>query len=831
MDILDQLEEGIARRETGGHRDPFNAMGVRTKGGNALGYSQIMSYNVPAWTKEALGTPMTPKEFLGNEEAQRAVTRFKLGQYLEKYGPEGAAQAWIGGPGSVGKPGRRDALGTSVGDYSRDVLRYAGLTDVSAQQRANPVGTAVSDILSNYKTKQKQAETANPIASAVSAVLGQHRNNVAQSKAAEHGLVEPPAAPPEEVTAQKATPTPAAFDPGSAQPETAAAFDPASAQPEAEAPKTAQEGSTGRALAAGANRGMMGIPNLVGAPIRMARNAITGEGPTSYSGALQEMSAEADKLSESNPGAYYSGLGAGVVGSAVPMAALPGMAAAGLGARTGVGALYGGAGGALGGLSDTGTVEGTLTGGGTGAVLGGAVGAAAQPVLRGVGRVLGAMGGSNRMALQELADAVRLPGETRAQTATRIRERYAEFRQAFGPNVRADDPRFVELLTAPEGRAVAKRIGPWGEYAPGDTMRAAEHAAAVARQRDIAGAVQGSKPAASAIAVARRANNNLTRAMAPIEGRPVTLTQQQAQSLLEPEVNLVLRGPAYAETRQAIIDANATGQPLTLRQLENVRTALSRGARSADPVEAHLYRGLANDVRAIGENASDEYAQAMSRYAREHNRAAGIKTGRTAMRGSQGEAETAAEFVDASVADAYSRAGQVGQRQGFRTELAESAKTVSGAASTARRLAEDVDIAERAGSVMSTREAGSMREAGQVAQRAAIGSAAATPTLKSAPSRTAEAALHGVIGFASPVHAAHWLAGPILAAIKGMPPNTARRVAELATDPANTQSVIQYLERRGMSRVDASRYVGNVLATVAGNKGGALVADSYGGKP
>jgi hypothetical protein len=136
-----------------------------------------------------------------------------------------------------------------------------------------------------------------------------------------------------------------------------------------------------------------------------------------------------------------------------------------------------------------------------------------------------------------------------------------------------------------------------------------------------------------------------------------------------------------------------------------------------------------------------------------------------------------------------------------------------------------VGLNQRSATLQGQTEAARQHRVGELATRAARGMAAVTPTAKAQPSHAAEATLHGVIGFASPVHAAHWLAGPILHSLRGIPPNTARRLAELATDPAQTPAVIQYLVRRGMQRGDASQYVSNVLSLTAGRGIGALVAE------
>ena len=75
---------------------------------------------------------MSPQEFLHNPEAQDAVFRAKFGQYVNHYGPEGAARTWLGGPGGVNNPNATDPLGTRVGDYGRKFMAAAGLGGADA---------------------------------------------------------------------------------------------------------------------------------------------------------------------------------------------------------------------------------------------------------------------------------------------------------------------------------------------------------------------------------------------------------------------------------------------------------------------------------------------------------------------------------------------------------------------------------------------------------------------------------------------------------------------------------------------------------------------------
>lgn len=72
----------------------YNAKNGRT---GASGKYQILPKNWPSWSQEAglpAGAEMTP-------ENQEKVARFKLKQYYDEYGAEGAAVAWYAGPGNA----------------------------------------------------------------------------------------------------------------------------------------------------------------------------------------------------------------------------------------------------------------------------------------------------------------------------------------------------------------------------------------------------------------------------------------------------------------------------------------------------------------------------------------------------------------------------------------------------------------------------------------------------------------------------------------------------------------------------------------------------------
>ena len=107
----------IAGIESGGR---YDIVGPATGSGDrAYGKYQIMGANIPEWTQAALGKSMTPQEFLADTDAQDAVFNHRFGQYVDKYGPTGAAKAWFAGEGGMSNPNASDLYGTTVDSYAR----------------------------------------------------------------------------------------------------------------------------------------------------------------------------------------------------------------------------------------------------------------------------------------------------------------------------------------------------------------------------------------------------------------------------------------------------------------------------------------------------------------------------------------------------------------------------------------------------------------------------------------------------------------------------------------------------------------------------------------
>lgn len=113
----------IASVESGGR---YDLLGPQTKGDRAYGKYQIMGNNIGPWSQEILGQAVTPDQFLANPQLQDAIFQGKFGQYVAKYGPEGAARAWFAGEGGMNNPNAKDVLGTTVSGYGAKFMKALG---------------------------------------------------------------------------------------------------------------------------------------------------------------------------------------------------------------------------------------------------------------------------------------------------------------------------------------------------------------------------------------------------------------------------------------------------------------------------------------------------------------------------------------------------------------------------------------------------------------------------------------------------------------------------------------------------------------------------------
>lgn len=129
-----RLRQAIVGKESGGN---FSAVNPDS---GALGYGQVMPYNVGPWTQKHYGRRLTPQQFLANREAQLAVVNGQIAEIVQQQLAAGyrgdiairrAASIWYSGRGNLyddSKPqfykGRRYP---SIREYTLDILRrYRG---------------------------------------------------------------------------------------------------------------------------------------------------------------------------------------------------------------------------------------------------------------------------------------------------------------------------------------------------------------------------------------------------------------------------------------------------------------------------------------------------------------------------------------------------------------------------------------------------------------------------------------------------------------------------------------------------------------------------------
>lgn len=130
--VVDSVLQAIAQRESGGEEDPYNVIadsGARGK------YQFMPSTFEGAAEQHGLdGTDWSPSN-------QEAVARAYMGDLIGKCGVKGAVQAWLGGEGNVGNGDFTDGNGTSIDQYTSDVMGMLGATPNSISNNGSPYQT------------------------------------------------------------------------------------------------------------------------------------------------------------------------------------------------------------------------------------------------------------------------------------------------------------------------------------------------------------------------------------------------------------------------------------------------------------------------------------------------------------------------------------------------------------------------------------------------------------------------------------------------------------------------------------------------------------------
>ena len=142
---VENLKAAVMGQESGGDAGAVNA---RT---GAYGLFQILPDNWPEWSAQA-GIPGAD---MSDPEAQKKVAAFKLGEYAQKYGVDGALVAWYAGPanGQRWKDGAPDAIDGNGNHYSWDAPQGNG-DEPSIRQYVQEVKARL------FKGGQPQEETA-----------------------------------------------------------------------------------------------------------------------------------------------------------------------------------------------------------------------------------------------------------------------------------------------------------------------------------------------------------------------------------------------------------------------------------------------------------------------------------------------------------------------------------------------------------------------------------------------------------------------------------------------------------------------------------------------
>jgi len=95
------------------------------RGRTALGAYQVLDTNLASWSRAALGRSVSREEFLRSPHIQDRIFHHRFGQYVRKYGPDGAARAWLGGEGAARGREGMDRFGSTPTSYASKFMREA----------------------------------------------------------------------------------------------------------------------------------------------------------------------------------------------------------------------------------------------------------------------------------------------------------------------------------------------------------------------------------------------------------------------------------------------------------------------------------------------------------------------------------------------------------------------------------------------------------------------------------------------------------------------------------------------------------------------------------
>src|SRR5262245_7437328 len=116
----------------------YSLLGPKTRTGEqALGRYQVMPSSLADWGPKIFGRTVTPDEFLKDPKLQDQLYDAKMGEYVQRYGPVGAARAWFAGPGGMNNPNASDGYHT-VDWYARNFSNALDAQQPQAQPQPQP---------------------------------------------------------------------------------------------------------------------------------------------------------------------------------------------------------------------------------------------------------------------------------------------------------------------------------------------------------------------------------------------------------------------------------------------------------------------------------------------------------------------------------------------------------------------------------------------------------------------------------------------------------------------------------------------------------------------
>lgn len=403
-------------------------------------------------------------------------------------------------------------------------------------------------------------------------------------------------------------------------------------------------------------------------------------------------------------------------------------------------------------------------------------------------------------ALRQLADSV---------DADELNRRVQKFRQDTG-----EDPTLVEILRENAQEIVSATGNPDRNVAAKLALAEGVDRIRAGSQERLARTIKNDRLTLDERAAKAKGNAIFKRFMERNQTRDVTLTPAEADYLLREGGSVIPR-----RAREVLSQSTANGAPsISLLDADNIRKAFNKAGDAGG--EAHRFKDLGSNVREIAARSVKGYDSTIARTARFESFARGVKEGRKV---SSAKATTFSQ----SLAQA-DRPTLRGLKVGARTGPADEARTSPQSAErTARALSESealkVKLTKALGPEEATRIATSAKaqvEALQSAGDAIRGTkfeAALQREIKNAQS-SAE-----MLSLLSAGTGAGFKFAVIRRAIEryvsqfGVPPAAAKRLADAAVDPKQTNELVSLLRRFGIEPTAAQEFArsASVVATPA----------------